>query len=759
MKRITAFTFIFLLLTIQSLVSQSSNPADSLIKLLKTTNKDSTRAKIYSLLTEVCEINEITNYANEVFKISKKYENSSDEKEKNKFLSYKATAINNLAFVDDAEGNVEACIQKYKEALSIREQIKDTNAIGNTLYNLAILYRGTGKNNEALKFSQQALVYLQLKKNYIGVSKCLFSIGHIYLDRGKIKEAINYLEKSLSVSKINNDISGQNDALTGLGFIYGELGDLNKENEYLTECLAIQQKTNDFHGLTYTYNNLGFIYNKKNDFLKAKMYFENSLKYAIKANELESVALAFHNIGNAFRLLNQTDSAIFYYQRSVDLRNKISDEAGKSLTLIELGSLNLKNKTVAKKYFDEAFDIGMKLKLHETIRKSSSFLSRLYFESNNFKEAYRMQIIFKQYSDSLYNQENKKAVYKQQIKLDYDKKEAEFKLISKLEKEKIQAQANSDRKRQQLFIYFISSILFFVFLIMLFVYKNYKQKQKANILLEEKNTLIEIQKREVEIQKSVIEEHQKETIDSINYAKRIQYALLANDDLLNESLPQHFVLFKPKDIVSGDFYWATKHNNKFYLAVCDSTGHGVPGAFMSLLNMGFLNEAIREKNLEEPHEVLNFVRKRLIESIGNDGQQDGMDAILICIDNGPLMNQDSVKITYAAANNAPILISSEIVELPKDKMPVGKGEKISSFTLQSVVLKKGDVLYLYTDGYADQFGGPKGKKFKYKPLNELLLNNSSLPLNAQAEILKKEFENWKGDLEQVDDVCVLGIKL
>jgi serine phosphatase RsbU (regulator of sigma subunit) len=254
--------------------------------------------------------------------------------------------------------------------------------------------------------------------------------------------------------------------------------------------------------------------------------------------------------------------------------------------------------------------------------------------------------------------------------------------------------------------------------------------------------------------------HQKETIDSINYAKRIQYALLANNELLKASLTQHFVMFKPKDIVSGDFYWATEHQGKFYLAVCDSTGHGVPGAFMSLLNIGFLSEAIKENNIEKPNEILNYVRKRLIESIGNNGQQDGMDGILICFDN----RSSPPKIVYSAANNAPVLISNnnlgtECVELPKDKMPVGEGEKKDSFTLHTINIQKGDTLYLYTDGYADQFGGPKGKKFKYKNLNELLLSVSGLPFDEQGQQLLAVFENWKGALEQVDDVCVIGIKL
>ena len=243
-------------------------------------------------------------------------------------------------------------------------------------------------------------------------------------------------------------------------------------------------------------------------------------------------------------------------------------------------------------------------------------------------------------------------------------------------------------------------------------------------------------------------------VDSINYAKLIQYALLANKKLLQDNLPEHFVLFKPKDIVSGDFYWATKKENAFYLAVCDSTGHGVPGAFMSLLNISFLNEAITEKNISAPNEILNHVRKQLIEK--TDGRNDGMDAVLLKFEN---INNE-IKIQYAAANNEPLLIrNNKVIPLPKDKMPVGKGEKTDSFTLQTMDIEKGDLLYFFTDGYVDQFGGHKGKKFKYKQLEELLLTHHDKSLTEQKEILNTSFSNWKGNLEQVDDILFIGIRI
>lgn len=288
--------------------------------------------------------------------------------------------------------------------------------------------------------------------------------------------------------------------------------------------------------------------------------------------------------------------------------------------------------------------------------------------------------------------------------------------------------------------------------------KEAKISQSENKLLKEKEDEIE-RLRNVELKHAydLIAEKNKEITDSIHYANRIQKTILAPDSELKKYLGNYFVFFQPKDIVSGDFYWSILMDREsgeedFYLGVCDSTGHGVPGAFMSLLNTNYLNEAIYEKQISEPHLVLNYVRHRLIESISKEGQKDGFDGILAKI------NLQKKTVEYAAANNAPILIrDQQIIEMPTDKMPVGHGEKPDSFKLNKIDLQSGDRLYFYTDGYADQFGGPNGKKFKYKKLNELLLEISSQPCESQREKIKTTFENWKGTLEQVDDVCIVGI--
>lgn len=279
-----------------------------------------------------------------------------------------------------------------------------------------------------------------------------------------------------------------------------------------------------------------------------------------------------------------------------------------------------------------------------------------------------------------------------------------------------------------------------------------KKEIIARFALAESNGLLEIKN-------AIIEEKNKDITDSIRYAKRIQYTLLAHQEILQQNIPNHFILFQPKDIVSGDFYWATKKESRFYLAICDSTGHGVPGAFMSLLNISFLNEAINEKNILAPNEILNYVRNRLISSVSQDGAQDGMDGILLCI-TASLNKDERISLEYAAANNAPVMVKGgELIELLADKMPIGKGENNSSFTLQKIDSQKGDTIYFYTDGYADQFGGPKGKKFKYKQLNSLLLDKYEKPMNEQKNILEQKINEWKGNLEQVDDILVIGIRL
>lgn len=287
--------------------------------------------------------------------------------------------------------------------------------------------------------------------------------------------------------------------------------------------------------------------------------------------------------------------------------------------------------------------------------------------------------------------------------------------------------------------------------------ENERIVREQNVLLEKK---VEERTLEINTQKAVIEEKNKDILDSIHYAKRIQRALLASDTLLGKNLPEYFVLYRPKDIVSGDFYWAAEiPGEKFLLLTGDCTGHGVPGAFMSLLNISILHEITSGMNITSPEKILNTQRDAIIMSLNPEGSEavskDGMDCVLCSFD---FKNR---KLEFACANNPLwVMRNGELLEFRPDKFPVGlhEGEQ-QPFTRHVLDLLPGDIVYTFTDGYADQFGGPRGKKFKYAQLKEVLRSIAAQPMQEQKLHLEKTFDNWKGNLDQLDDMLVIGVKI
>ncbi len=318
-------------------------------------------------------------------------------------------------------------------------------------------------------------------------------------------------------------------------------------------------------------------------------------------------------------------------------------------------------------------------------------------------------------------------------------------------------------EKQKLIIYFSIVFLFAMGILAWVIYTNYRNKKKANIILEEKNTLITAQKEEIRQQRDIAENqrdqiaYQKKHItDSIEYAKRIQTALLPSLELFSDRI-EHFVLYKPRDIVSGDFYWVNEIDQKQFIIAADCTGHGVPGAFMSMLGVSFLNEIISNKGIYHPDEILNELRAEIISALkqveGGSDVKDGMDMTVCVID----YKNDTLE--FAGANNPLYLISDGDLTLIKgDKMPVSVHEEMENFSLHKLKLQKGDTFYTFSDGYADQFGGPNMKKFLTKNFRNLILEIQDQSLLEQAKILDKTFEDWRDDLEQVDDVTVIGVR-
>ena len=291
-----------------------------------------------------------------------------------------------------------------------------------------------------------------------------------------------------------------------------------------------------------------------------------------------------------------------------------------------------------------------------------------------------------------------------------------------------------------------------------------KEKEKQTILSEQ-NQLLEnkVQERTSELvqQKHIVEEKQKEIIESINYAKRLQQAILPPLELIDSHLPDNFIFYRPKDIIAGDFYWMERTDDLIFIAAADCTRHGVPGALVSVVYSNALNRAVKEFRMKLPGEILDKTRELVLETFekSTDEVKDGMDISLLCID------RKKQKVIWSGAYNPLWYVESkendsyELKEIKADKQPIGKSDHYRRFTSHEINFLKGTTFYLFTDGYADQFGGPSGKKFKYKPLQELLLSVQNVSLREQAVILNDAFEKWKNNLDQVDDVCLIGIKL
>lgn len=356
--------------------------------------------------------------------------------------------------------------------------------------------------------------------------------------------------------------------------------------------------------------------------------------------------------------------------------------------------------------------------------------------------------------DTLVNQKEKIAIQIARIDEQLNKiNEQESKIKVQLE----------TLEKQKIILYFVLFVLVLVSILVYYIYRGYKIKKEANIRLEEKNRTISAQKDEIEKQRDIaaaqrdqIAYQKKHITDSIMYAKRIQTALIPSLELFSDKL-EHFVLYKPLDIVSGDFYWVSNQDGKQIIISSDCTGHGVPGAFMSMLGVTFLNQIVNEKHILMPDIIIDTLREGIIKSLNQvvdeDTVKDGMD-IAVCV-------VDFIEkiLWFAGANNPLYLVrGSELIHYRGDKMPAAIHYKMQPFTLHKIELQKGDTFYIFSDGFSDQFGGEKQKKFMSNHLKEVLAEMSGMPMLQQGERLNNIFEEWRGDNPQVDDVTLIGVR-
>ncbi len=641
-----------------------------------------------------------------------------------------------LVFINENESKL-LCERLFLSTIQF-----DTVNYLNAQFNYAahcIKYRNLNKAFSIL--SNLKLIGLKTN-NKLYIAKANFGLGKYYINANDFKLATELIFNSLNLYEKFKDHKYVSKCYIQIGLINHRLKNSSKCIEFYKKSIDVATKIGNKNSVSSAYILLGNIYSEQKNYDIALEYYNRALQIEKEQKHNLEIAGILLNVGSIFYEKNQLSKAENYYKDALKLNLENKNIVGLAECYINIGSINYnlsnykdaeKNYSEALKYVDEN-DLSLKENLFYN-------LGEVNFKLGNFDKSFQYQDSCITIKDSIYSHESIKSLNDMQTKYESTK--------TKLELEKKELEANN----KQLIIYAAFGGCVLLLGGFFFIFSGLKKQRKVNTLLEEKNSIIEDQKH-------IVEEKNKDIGDSIRYAKRIQEAILPPDKMWYNLLPNSFVLYNPKDILSGDFYWLEHTDDYIFVAAADCTGHGVPGALMSIVNYNLLNKAVLEKNLILPGEILDSVNYYLTHSLhqsyNESSIKDGMDITLLTI------NKKTKEIYFAGANNPIYIISNGNLQVIKaDKFPVGAfiEDNVKKFTNQKLNLQPDDIIYLFTDGFADQFGGPKGKKFKYKQLTELLIENHTKPLSQQSIILNQQFQSWKGNLEQVDDVCILGIKI
>ena len=697
---------------------RSKNPDKALTYALSAI-KISKETSNYEVWSKAEYLAGFAHYAQNDFKEAvEHFEKSLDLSENHGFIEGRAAALNRLGNTYQLMGQYEQALRFYQQALTINKELENNQEIARNLTNLGSVYRLFGNYELAINQHLEALKIYEELQNNEGIAWSALNIARLFKMMKNYVKSIEYINQSLgiyqAIEEDNRVPVGVTLCLKEFGDVYYEMGDYDQAIDYINRVLRMNEKSGNKLGVANSLSMLGKIYFDAADYTKATSYLKRSKILKDSLNDLTETA------------------SILRYLGKIDLINNQLPEARKNL--------------------QKSLKFAFKQNLKEEVKETYLALSDFYEKTGNDSKALEYYKLYTGLKDSLNNQK----INELELQYEFDKmqRKIEFEQQARLQKQKIYTWV------------FVGGFIF-LFIFSIFIYKSYQRKKKTNSILTRQKKEIESQKDEIEAQRDFVTKqrdqiaHQNEIItDSIEYAKRIQSALLPQESYLEKLLPEHFVFMRPKNIVSGDFFWVTEKQNKIIVAVADCTGHGVPGAFMSMLGVAFLNELVNNSSNIDPDLILNKLRNYIIESLhqeyGYSGSKDGMDMALISIDT------KTQKMEYAGAYNPVFIIrSGELHEIKGDKMPIGihavKMDK--EFTNQQFQLQKEDMIYLFSDGYVDQFGGKDGMKLKMKPFKELLVNISVKTMEEQYQALGSYMEKWQGDYSQLDDMIVMGIKV
>lgn len=685
-------------------LAQEQRVVDSLENIVRTAKHDTIITKaLNDLAWEYRKSDEAkaTAYANRALSLAVKTGNKRGE----------ALATYVTGLINDFAGNYETALYHYRKALKIYEALGDKKRVASTYNN----------------------------------------IGAVYSFQGNYDKSIEYYLRSLAIKEELGDKKAIASTLNNLGTIYENKRELEKALDYYLQAMKLKEQIHDEKGpIAASYANVGSVYQSLNKKSEALEYYNRAVKLYQEVNDLNGLALTYNSLGSLYGEMGQTALALEYFRDAYNMQQKMGDKWGMSYSQLGMGDIHLRagNHRLAIEHLQKGIAGMAGIGSLKEQADGYELLSKAYEGMNDSRNALYAFKSFYELRDSIGNEENNRAIVEMQTKYETAKKE---KQIEKLNKE--QALRDKEKQKEKIVIYSLIALSVLGTLLAFVLLRGYLSKQRSNRILSQ-------QRDELDHQKKLIEEKNREISESIEYARYIQEATLPVM-CIRDLAPDSMLLYLPKDVVSGDFYWLERDSEALYFVAADCTGHGVPGAFMSMIGTMLLNEIFNEKKIRRPGDMITQVNRLIKMSLKQHDHlkrtQDGMDM-------AATRYHPQTRTFETAAANRPVWIirrgAIEVEIIRPDKASVGgMTAQDYSFSSQQVKLEPGDCFYLFTDGYADQFGQETGKKMMTSRFKQLLLSVCDQPMSVQQQKVERFFTEWKGDREQIDDVLVMGVRV
>ncbi|HAS40893.1 MAG TPA: serine/threonine protein kinase [Microscillaceae bacterium] len=673
----------------------------------------------------------------------------------------------------------DSAIQAGQQSLTLAQKLRFSKGIANAYNGIGISYYFQGKYPESINFYKKAMTIHQSDKNELGLSQIYNNLGVIYKKQGNYPNALDYYQKSLVIQERLKDQKMLSMLNNNLGTIYLLMKNSSKSLTYLKKALILKEKLNVNKGsLSLTSNNISIVLTNLRRYKEALVYARKALAIGTEGKLFQSMASACNQLGSIKMHQNQPDSAIYYQQNAI--ANAVKAKA-KSIHIIALNSLG-KTYLTQKKYAQAQKSAQKALKLAQeteeliAIRDASQILYQIAVQRQDYTRAFKYQTLYLQSKDSLFNADKTKELTQLEMNYSFDKKQALMKANQKAKDEKVKVENDKKLQRQQFYLLSVLGILFTVLMVSVFAFKSRQVQRTLNKkLTEQKNNLTQLneelqqnqeeivsQRDYIERQNKSLNQQQARIESSIKVAQTIQQALLPSQQNIQTFFQEHFILYCPKDIVSGDFYWIKQVNDQIITVVADCTGHGVPGAFMSLIGINLLDNIIYKDHIVDPKTILTRLNELLNEAFytANSAQHRvGMDVAVFSITRP---TPATVNLVYAGAKN-PLYYTpageNQIYKLKGDRKSIGGlSSDFITFKNQEVELPIGSLIYTGSDGLQDQ-NNRERRNFTKQRLSNLLEDNALLPLSEQKSILEQNLKEFMKGTTQRDDILWIGVKL